>query len=139
MFKLITDELFHYKENQFDSGYDYGNEVCDRSVIVGAQRSPNSILLDEKQQAIFDETLSQFDNLQLPDMDFEAGHIVDTKFKILNKDSKDLQNEIKVVFGCDTSEQTGSITIENLKVEVKSNDFSLKHPSVGGAEGKMTL
>jgi len=72
-------------------------------------------------------------------MDFEAGHIVDTKFKILNKDSKDLQNEIKVVFGCDTSEQTGSITIENLKVEVKSNDFSLKHPSVGGAEGKMTL
>ena len=104
MFKLITDELFHYKENQFDSGYDYGDEVCDKSILIGASRSPNSILLDERQQKIFDETLAQFDNLQLPDMDFEAGHIVDSKFKIINKDMKGLENEIKVVFSCDTTE-----------------------------------
>lgn len=86
MFKLITDDLFHYKENQFDSGYDYGNEDMDKSVIMGPQKSPNHIILDERQQKIFDETLSQFDNLQLPDMDFEAGHIVETKFRIVNKE-----------------------------------------------------
>lgn len=55
MFRLITDDLFHYKENQFDSGYDYGNEEMDKSVIY---RSPNHITLDKTQQTIFDETLA---------------------------------------------------------------------------------
>jgi hypothetical protein len=41
----MTDEIFHYKENQFDSGYDYMKEEFEKSVLD--MRSPNDIILDD--------------------------------------------------------------------------------------------
>ena len=45
MFQLMTDEIFHYKENQFDSGYDYMKEEFEQSVLE--VRQSNDIVLTE--------------------------------------------------------------------------------------------
>ena len=41
----MTDEIFHYKKNQFDSGYDYMKEEFEQSVLE--VRQSNDIILTE--------------------------------------------------------------------------------------------
>ena len=81
----------------------------------------------------------KFNELTLPDMDFENGHILETNIRICNWQSKKEDEKVSMIISCDSQNKKASITLQNLMVIAHSADFALKHNMVGGAEGSMTL
>jgi hypothetical protein len=53
----------------------------------------------------------KFNELTLPDMDFENGHIIDTNIRICNWQSDKDDEKVSLIVSCDAEKKTASITL----------------------------
>ena len=71
-------------------------------------------------------SLDSIKQVEIDDFEFEAGHLKKTTINVDIAECGFLLQKI---------DEVNYLTISNLGIRVKSEDFAAKHPTIGGAEG----
>ena len=74
-------------------------------------RQSNDIVFTDQDQHLFDRAMLKFNELTLPDLDFENGHILETSVRICNWQSKKDDEKVSLILSCDSKNKKASITL----------------------------